>query len=201
MQLHRPFAVITPTVDGDVLRVLALAEDEFTAPQVQRLIGHRSVDGVRRSLNRLAAQGIVTARAPSHGVLYRLNRLHLAASAVTELARLDDELLGRLRDRLAAWLIVPAIAALFGSAARAAMEVGSDVDLFVVRPPDVDADDSTWIAQLADLRRDVTAWTGNDTRILEYASEEVRRPGRSDRVVAAVRREGIVLTGSWSFLE
>ena len=33
---------ITPTVDGDVLMVLARAEAAFTPPEVHRLIGARS---------------------------------------------------------------------------------------------------------------------------------------------------------------
>lgn len=201
MELQRPFRVVTPTVDGDVLAVLAGADAEFTPPQVHRLIGDWSVEGVRKALDRLTAQGIVVQRVAGRAGLYQLNREHLAASAIRALAGQRDELLGRLRDQIAAWRSRPDYAALFGSAARGSMGVDSDIDLFVVRPDETDPDDPAWRDQLDKLARDVTAWTGNDTRVLEYAASECTIGIRDgDAVLADIARDGIDLSGSAALL-
>jgi predicted nucleotidyltransferase len=201
MELQSPFAIITPTVDGDALAVLARADDEFTAPQVQRLIGAHSVEGVRRALVRLSEQGIVEARRPSRTIYYRLNRAHLGAEAVVALAGLRSRLIGRLRERIAAWDPRPELAALFGSAATGTMRPDSDIDVFVVRPPGVDADHEGWRNQLELLTDDVAAWTGNDVRVLEYGADEVvaaRRDG--DVVLDDIATVGIALHGQLTYL-
>lgn len=201
MELQRPFRVVTSTVDGDVLAALAGADAEFTPPQVHRLIGDWSVTGVRKSLDRLAAQGIVAHRVVGRAGLYRLNRQHLAAPAIQAIAGQRDELLGRLRNRLATWRPRPDYAALFGSAARGGMSVESDIDLFVVRPDEIDPDDPAWRDQLDALERDVTAWTGNDARVLEYTTSECVRGAREgDAVLVDIAREGIHLLGAESLL-
>ena len=59
MILSRPFLAVTPTIDGDVLAVLARADASFTPPQVHGLIGSHSVAGVRNALVRLTGQGVL----------------------------------------------------------------------------------------------------------------------------------------------
>ena len=181
MELQRPFRLITPSLDGDVLAVLARADAEFTPPQVHGMVGRHSVDGVRRALIRLAEQGIVEHRRAGNAVLYQLNRAHLAAPAVITLASLRDELVSRLRAEIDAWQVRCEYAALFGSAARGEMRPDSDIDLFVVRPKRIVADDERWREQLIALSHDVAEWTGNDVRILEYSTDEVGREAAAAR--------------------
>lgn len=196
MELQRPLAVITPTVDGDVLAVLAGADAEFTPPQVHQLVDRWSVDGVRKALDRLVSQGIVLHRVAGRAGLYQLNREHLAAQPIVALALLRDELIRRLQARVASWPVRADYAALFGSAARGDMRPESDIDIFVVRPDEVDADDDEWRAQVSDLERDVAAWTGNDARTLEFAVAECRAGLESgDAVLDDVAREGLRLAG------
>jgi predicted nucleotidyltransferase len=202
VELQHPFRVVTPTLDGDVLAVLARAEAEFTPPQVHGVLGRYSEDGVRRVLGRLAQQGIVEQRRAGQAVLYRLNRAHLAAPAVIALACLFDTLIERLRERIEAWPIACSYAALFGSAARREMRPDSDLDLFVVRPNDVDEDDEQWREQLDTLSHDLTSWTGNDARILEYSADEVRRGLRTrDGVLVDITAEGVRLAGPSGYLQ
>jgi hypothetical protein len=151
MQLDRPLAAITPTVDGDVLVVLARADAEFTPATVQRLCGRHSVDGVRKPLNRLSEQGIVTARAAGRALLYSLNRQHLLAPSITEMAEAGREFTRRIGAHVSGWKIDPLLVAIFGSAAGGEMRVDSDIDLVVVRTNDVDPDDEAWRAQSATL--------------------------------------------------
>jgi hypothetical protein len=41
----------------------------------------------------------------------------------------------------------------------------------------------------------VSAWTGNDTRVLEYAEEEIAQAG-DEEVLANAFREGVEIAGS-----
>ncbi len=202
MELQHPLAVITPTVDGAVLAVLAGAEAAFTGREVHRLVGRYSEAGVRNVLARLAEQGVVLVERAGPSYLYRLNRDHLAAPHIVALAGLWTELLERLRQRLVDWDPPPVFAALFGSAARGDMGPDSDIDLLLIRPNDVDPDDRRWTDQLDSLVRDVSRWTGNDTRPLEYGDAEARRAiKRGAPVLEAVRHEGIRLAGPDHYLD
>ena len=174
MELSRPLSVITPTVDADVLAVLAGAHASFTGRQVHQVAGRHSERGIRNALHRLCTQGIVHRERVGSADQYTLNRGHLAAPYIEALAGLRAELLGRISDEFGRWTVAPVFAALFGSAARVAMRPDSDIDLLLVREDTIDADDATWRDQLDALARDVTTWTGNDTRVLEFSVGEVR---------------------------
>src|SRR5664279_4823155 len=121
MEIQRPFAVITPTLDGDVLAALAGAEAWFTTGQLQRVVVGRSVQGIRLTLSRLAAQGIVDTDQVGQTRRYRLNADHIAAPAVMILANLRGELLQRIQHSVGNWPTTPVYVAVFGSAARGQM--------------------------------------------------------------------------------
>lgn len=197
MILDSPLTVITPTVDGDTLAVLARADASFTPPNVHALIGRHSVDGVRRALNRLVEQGIVDADRVGNAVNYRLNREHLAAQPIIELANLRSALFDRIGDRVEAWRLPARLVMLFGSAATSTMRADSDIDLFVVGDDD-DVSTDAWQSQVGELERAVSRWTGNDTRVLTYGIGDLRR--RHDPVVDDIRSEGIVIAGDRSLL-
>ena len=199
MQLDRPFLAVTPTVDGDVLSVLARATTSFTPPQVHRVIGHRSEAGVRRALMRLTEQGIVTAERAGNAIQYELNHAHLAAEAIMTIARLRDAFIARLRQHLGAWIIPTPYAALFGSAARGAMSPSSDIDLFVVRASSVDGEDDAWTDQLHELAVVARDWTGNDVHVLEYEEADLLRVPR-DSVLDEINQDGIALTDPSDYL-
>jgi len=192
---------VTPTLDGDVLRVLALADTEFTPPEIHRLVGEHSVAGIRKGLGRLVRQGIVLQRGAGKGSLYQLNRDHLAAAAVVQLSRMKEELLDRMRQKLEGWEIPSAYAAVFGSAARTDMRPDSDIDLLVIRPRGIEADDDVWTDQLYEIAETVRRWTGNGSHVLELGEEEVREAaGNGDPVLVAIGEEGIRVQGPPSFL-
>lgn len=202
MDLGRPFALVTPTVDGDVLAALAGADASFTPPALHRLIGRHSVDGIRRSLTRLSDEGIVSGRQVGRAIAYELNRNHLAAPYVLGIAGLRGELLDRLTDLIEGWVVPPDFAALFGSGATGKMRHDSDLDIFVVRPQTVEADDDGWRRQLDGLAVSVTTWTGNDARVLELGALEVVEGLRSGvaRVLSDIRDEGLHLAGPRRYL-
>jgi predicted nucleotidyltransferase len=202
VDLAHPLALVTPTADGDVLAALARVHGTMSARQVTSVVGRFSERGVRDVLARLVHQGIVT-RQPTgaRSALYSLNRNHLAAGYIEGLAGLRAVLLQRITATMEKWATPPAYAALFGSAARGAMTADSDLDLFVVRHDSVDPDDGTWLDQVSSLARDVTAWTGNDTRPFELSDAEVRRAIKArESVIEDIANDGIVLYGDSRFL-
>lgn len=194
MDLSMPFRAVTPTLDGEVLAVLAGADDEFTGRQVHRLARRGSAAGVQRALERLSDEGIVMRRQAGRAYLYRLNRDHLSADAVLQLASVRTRLLDRLREEVATWRPTASFAALFGSTARGDSTTGSDVDVLVVRADGVDANDRAWRANLDGLAEAAGRWTGNDLRVLEITEGDLAH-ARRPPVVREALREGIVLAG------
>jgi predicted nucleotidyltransferase len=197
MELNRPLATITPTLDGDVLTVLAQQEASFTTGQLHRVLGRYSVEGIRKVLMRLTRQGVVYAERIGNTYSYRLNDEHLAARPIRELAQIQGTLLYRIERRLDSWAYPPKYAAVFGSAARGTMTEASDVDLLLVRADD--SPDDIWDAQVAELAADVSRWTGNDARPLEYTVSELTA-ARDEPVLRAILTEGLTVAGSRAWL-
>lgn len=195
MDFSRPLGVVSPTLDGDVLTVLAAADEEFSGRRIQRLLGHSSEPGVRKAAERLVEQGVVLRRPAGRAKLYRFNRQHLAAPYIEGLTALRAELVERLRAAVAGWDDPPLLALLFGSVAAGEAGPGSDLDVLVIRRAGVESDSEGWVEQLAALERDATEWTGNDTRIVEFGESEVVR-GDLEGVVGDALASGIDLYGS-----
>jgi predicted nucleotidyltransferase len=195
MDFQRPLSVVAPTLDGDVLGVLAGADEEFTGRRIHRVLGRGSEHGVRKAADRLVEQGIVSRRQAGQAKLYSLNRSHLAAPYVEGLGSLRAQLIARLKEAVANWVKPPSVLFLFGSVARGEAGNESDLDLFVVRRLDVKADSPRWQEQIAELESDATGWTGNEARVIEY--------GKRDLADAAVREvaedvleDGVAIYGS-----
>jgi predicted nucleotidyltransferase len=198
MELNRPLATVTPTLDGDVLAVLAGQEADFTTGQLHRVLGRYSEEGIRKVLQRLTGQGVVRADRVGNAFTYRFNRDHLAAEHIAALAGLRGKLLARIEAALDSWKPKPKYGAVFGSAARGSMTVESDIDLLLVRPDGVDED--RWALQVDGLAADVSRWTGNDARVLEFTAAEVASRGRDEPVLADVLRDGLTVAGRHSWL-
>src|SRR5215207_3614203 len=194
MDFQRPLSVVAPTLDGDVLAVLAGAEEEFTGRRIHRVLGRGSEQGVRKAADRLVEQGIVIRRQAGQAKLYGLNRSHLAAPYVEGLGGLREELVERLREKVKAWEIFPSVILLFGSVARGDAGPESDLDLFVLRKLATDEDDPKWEEQLFDLEREATAWTGNEARLIEYGKDDLDDPAVRD-VAEEALEDGVSVFG------
>ena len=197
MLLQRPFEALTPTLDGSVLQVLVGADTQFTVSRVTALVGDASTAGVRKALNRLVGQGLVARRGDGVAYLYELNRNHLLAGPVLEIARARETLRGRVAEHASTWPHPPLLLALFGSAARGQMHPDSDLDVLVVADDADDADDH-WLDDLGSLCDAMTSWTGNDTRPLVLAPDELTS-GR-DAVLVEIGRDALVLFGDAALL-
>lgn len=202
MILERPFEVITASVDGDVLAVLGAVGQvmPLTISEIHALIGARSEAGVRKAAYRLAEQGILTAHTAGRTSAYTLNDRHVAADAVRYLASMRKEVFEMLRRHMASWRIQPVFAAVFGSAATRTMTVDSDIDIFIVRPDDIEESDLAWVQQIAGLKEAVGSWTGNPVEVLEVSeSEKVEMKRAGDRIMTNVETRGIPLVETRSF--
>ncbi|ULP48359.1 nucleotidyltransferase domain-containing protein [Mycolicibacter virginiensis] len=198
MQLNKPFATVTPTLDGDVLAVLASADVTFTINQVQRVLTTASGEGIRKVLNRLTTQGVVLHDQIGRTHTYRLNAEHLATEPIKALSRLNSTFLSRLEQHLAGWGTTLRYAAVFGSAATGRMKLDSDIDLILVRGTgSTDDGDEVWEQRLTELARLVTAWTGNDGRIVEYVEDEFHAAATAgEPLLDDVSKQGLTVAGT-----
>jgi predicted nucleotidyltransferase len=197
MELNRPLATVTPTLDGDVLAILAQHQAQFTTGQLHRMLRLHSQEGIRKALGRLVHQGVVQAQRLGNAYGYQLNRDHLAAGPIIELANLQGTLLRRIEEKIASWSENALYGAVFGSAARGTMSADSDLDLFLVRSDGVAT--SIWEEQVAELASTVTKWTGNDTRTLTYTIAELRDPNE-EPVLGDVLTDALTVAGTRAWL-
>ncbi len=195
MDVSKPFSAISSGVDAEVLVVLAGSTKPRSGRELARRAG-RSNTGAQHVLDRLVEHGLVNREEVGRTFLYELNRDHLLAPIVEQMARARTELIHRLRKVIGAWEAPPVHASLFGSAARGDGDTSSDIDLLVVRPADVDPEDATWRDQLDELADSVRRWTGNNAGIAEVSEGELPRL-REDRppVVEEVSEDAVDLAG------
>jgi predicted nucleotidyltransferase len=195
MDSQNPLRSLAPTVDADVLAVLARSHLTLTGRRVQQL-STRSYAQVRAALHRLVAHGLVDAQRHGQAVAYSLNREHVLAAAIETASDAAGEVERRLRSVLAAWAPAPTAAVLFGSFARREGGPDSDIDLMIVRPDAVAEDDVAWTAQRYDLARRLERWTGNGAQIVELTSAELAEAAtEGEHLIAAIREDGRVLVG------
>jgi hypothetical protein len=128
---------VSPTLEGDVLIVLAGTTRPLTGREVARLARRGTPPAVAAALTRLVRPGLVHREEIGSAFLHTLNRDHLAAPAVLVLAGLRSELLERLSAAVADWEIQPVSAALFGSAARGDGDVEQEVTALLNSGPPV----------------------------------------------------------------
>ncbi len=197
MNVSRPHTAICPTLDSEVLTVLAGTTRPLTGREVARLTGRTSHRGVADVLSRLVEHGLVERQEAGRALLFTLNREHLAAPAVEILAGMRAELLRRIRELVGAWEIAAAHISIFGSTARGDGGTQSDIDVFVVRPDAVSEDDPRWRQQLDELAENIERWTGNKASIAEVAADKIGSIFADGRpIVAELRSDAISLNGA-----
>jgi predicted nucleotidyltransferase/DNA-binding MarR family transcriptional regulator len=197
MHLGAPHLVVLSPAEGGVLAVLAGTERPLSGREVAR-IGGQPRSTVARVLRRLVEHGVVEAREAGAGatLLYLLNREHLATEPLEALITLRSRLIARIRDELAMWSLRPFHASLFGSTARGDGNTRSDIDLFLVRPMGVPADDPNWREQLDRLTTRIERWTGNRASLADISLDDVARLARErPPVVRELEHEAITLEG------
>jgi hypothetical protein len=196
MDVAAPHMAICPTLDTEVLMVLAGTTRPLTGREVTRLTGRTSHAGVLDVLNRLTEHGLVERQEAGRALLFTLNHEHLAAPAVDVLAGMRTELFERIGAAVAAWEISPVHVSVFGSTARGDGNAESDIDLFVVRAGSVGEEDAGWRAQVDELAGQIQRWTGNHAGIAEVAEDELAElHGTQPPIVSELRSDAIPISG------
>ncbi|WP_109505342.1 nucleotidyltransferase domain-containing protein [Nocardioides speluncae] len=196
MDLAQPLSSLIPSVDADVLTVLARTEAPLTGRKIATLARRGSQPAVQAILDRLVKHGIAHAQPAGPSVLYTLNRDHLLAEAVLNAVGARATLLTRLCDDINQWPVPAIHSSLFGSTARGDARPDSDIDVLIVRPDDIAGDSPVWSAQLESLESRTLEWTGN-----HLAWFETDRAGLAKAMVDgeplldSLRADGIHLTG------
>lgn len=200
MDLSSPISSVIPSGHGPVLAVLARASAPLSGRRVAALTDGRVGQWrTNEVLGVLTEAGIVLREHRPPSYQYRLNRDHVAAPAIIELAGQWETLLQRIRDEIAQWTARPITACLFGSSARGEAGPGSDIDLLLVTSDDVsdeDGSETAWHTQVDQLAEHVRLWSGNPCEVLELTAAELADAvTREDRLVRDLRRDAIGLAG------
>ncbi len=196
MDYNRPVEVVIPGVQGRVLGVLVRTEAEMTIRTVASL-AEASAQQASVVVAHLVELGIVARREAGSSALVRLERENDAARVVLALGRLQESAMGRLADEARHIAPAPESLLIFGSFARGEARVASDLDVLVVRPTGVSADDQQWIDALGKWEMTARRIVGNPINMLVVSVDEV--PGllrRRRGPWRAIAREGILLVGS-----
>lgn len=207
MDLSSPISTVVPSLDGPVLQVLAQAEDGLSGRQIHKLAGSGSVAGVRLVLQRLAATGLVHVDDLGNSLLYRLNRKHLVAPIVEQLANLRSTLTARLADEISGWRIPPVHTSVYGAVARGDGDLDSDVDLLLIRPDQHEFEDVLWEDQVGRLMQTVVDLTGNPAHVFELSQTEfsdhlvTEDPILNDWMQPSIQLTGVPLTTLLNDLE
>lgn len=156
MDVSDPILSVVPSLHGPVLAVLARTRGPLRQTDVHKLAATGSYSGVRKVLHQLVEHGVAE-EVPGG---FRLNRDHLAAEAIVELASLH----GRLAERLRLWADdheAVEFIGLFGSVARRDGDETSDIDVLVL----AELDSEPRSALRDELTNLLTRWTGNDGHV------------------------------------
>jgi predicted nucleotidyltransferase len=187
---------VIPGVHGAVLQVLGRTNEPLSGRGVAELVGDRaSTKGVYLVLRALVAEGIVNAKEQPSAIYYQLNREHLAADSIDDLAHLRERLIEAIHADVASWPTAPYGAWIFGSFARGTAGSQSDIDILVARTSMTKRDDEQWREQLHDMARKVSGWSGNDCRVAEFSQAEfLHLFAKNDRLARELRRDALSLT-------
>jgi hypothetical protein len=185
-----------PGVQGRVLSVLAQTSAELNLRTLAQLAGVSPAQ-VSRVVPGLVDLGVLERREVPPASLFRLVPEHLIARTILDLARVDEIALDEMR-RLAELMPVAATSiVVFGSFARREAAADSDIDVVVVRPPEVDEEDESWTAGVEDWRLSVGRLTGNRVEVLEVGMAEVAsKLASGDSLWQSIRREGLTVSGA-----
>lgn len=198
MHITHPLSGLFPGAVASSLEVLVRTSQPLTGRGIAALVSPPvSHATVQAALRHLVEQGLASRESVGRAHVYRFNHQHFAAPHIVTMAEGRTVFLEGLRDQVQQWSVQPSAVWLFGSVARGEDSSDSDVDILVIRPLSVEAEQPEWTAQLVALSAWVFDWTGNSCEVVELDADEFgERRARGDRLVAEVEQDALVIAGA-----
>ena len=196
MDWENPLRSIAATVDADVLKVLAGADDAVTGNELARLAG-RSYAQVYTVVGRMVGEGLVVCVQYGRTKTYRINNDHVLAHGIRRILATPARIESEIRQAGMAWDPPAETIALLGPAAHRRVSADGEVDLLVIRSDSVNDRDLTWRRQLDELARMVEAKSGNVVRFTETSRSDLQSAtGRTRDGVGAHHTEARAIVGA-----
>jgi predicted nucleotidyltransferase len=197
MDLTNPTRALAPTIDLQLLTILAGVSGEMSGSEISRLATTVTSRGVFKALKRLETEGLVQVRTASRLNFYSFNRDHVAAGAVIAAMGFRQKLFERIGGKVKSWKIQPISLAIFGSAARGDGTPESDIDVLVVRSNNIDEDSLVWENQIHELSLSIYKWSGNHASVIQANEKEIAQMVKSKNpIVNSLARDAYYLVGS-----
>lgn len=198
VDLTQPLSTLSPSLEGDVLTVLAHTEAPLSGRQIATLARRGSHTSVTSVLERLVDHGLAEVQRAGRAHLYRLNREHLLAPVVLQAVAASGELRRRLGQALRGWAIPCLHASLYGSVPRGDSRADSDIDLLLIRPETLtESEMDSWDDQVRGLELDAFRWTGNTLSCMDLTVQDLARGLEANEpIFDSWREDGVLLIGS-----
>lgn len=196
MDFVQPVQAVIPGTQGRVLAVLAETTGELNLRTVARLASVSPAQA-SRVLPGLVELGLVERHEVPPSSLFQLNREHVAAQVLIELARARDIALKRMGTAARELPLPPVSVIVFGSFARREADKHSDIDAVLVRPDDINDDDENWGDGVEQWRERVRAFTGNPVEVIEVdRTEATEKLASASSLWRDIARDAIVVHGA-----
>lgn len=195
MDFLRPIEAVIPSAQGRLLAALARVEEPMNLRTLAR-VSKVSPAQASRVLPQMVDLGLVKRTEVPPAALFELERGHLAAKLVLNLAASQDQVLREMKSLAERISPAPDSLVVFGSFARGEARAESDLDVLVVRDLETPEDDETWRTSVQRWVREVRTLTGNDVTLLEFDSNEIARRLISRRAIwRSLAHDAIVVLG------
>ena len=195
MDFRHPVEAAIPGAQGRVIAALLGTSGELNLRTIARVAGV-SIAQASRVLPGLVELGMIERREVPPSSLFRLVPEHVATRALLQLADSRNVVMtemGRAASRIRP---APVSVITFGSFARGDSEPDSDIDVIVVRPTGIDADDDRWTHTIEQWRATVSRVAGTTVEILDVDADAVpAKLSGETQLWTDIRRDGQVVFG------
>jgi Sugar-specific transcriptional regulator TrmB/Nucleotidyltransferase domain len=186
VDFRHPIEAAIPGAQGRVLAALLGTSGELNLRTIARVAGV-SIAQASRVLPGLVNLGMIERREVPPSSLFRL---------VPELADSRGVVMTEMGRAASKIRPAPVSVITFGSFARGDSEVDSDIDMMIVRPTGIDADDDRWTQTIERWRTIVSRIAGNTVEILDVEADAVAaKLSGGTQLWRDIRRDGQVVFG------
>jgi predicted nucleotidyltransferase len=195
VDFRHPIEAAIPGAQGRVIAALLGTSGELNLRTIARIAGV-SIAQASRVLPGLVELGMIERREVPPSSLFRLVPEHVATRALLDLADSRNVVMTEMGRAASKIRPTPVSVITFGSFARADSEPDSDIDVIIVRPTGIDANDDRWTQTIELWRTIVSRVAGNTVEILDVdAGEVAAKLSSGTQLWRDVRRDGQVVFG------